>query len=395
MAIRLTIIVSVFLAFSWSCCKEQQKQGTCRPEWETEIPTGTAGEIYYEGLPNLPKSGDLLIAHTTIRDDGFLAEDNRLCAIDVKTGDIAWYFPADLEEKQYCSFNGKGYLYNNKLVFLYENNVSLFPRLVTATCLDVNNGDVFWEYEHASPSVPLVPAIGRDNVCFFVPDSSRVFKVDMDTDRITEFYRTSGKDVYINDIALCGNNLVVSCCCRTDEEYQLESSVVVLEAGTGQVRFSRILGRDSVPSHSIMEGDVLYSNVDTHLEAVDIIKGCILWERQDDWAYVLNDLIIYKDVLLKCAVNATVGYDKHTGKIRYDYQDYGSWYTTLHGKYAYMVNRQNKIDIIDVETGAIVDKIVCPYGKIGFFGSYPVFHDGKMYIMGENRLFRYPVYPWN
>ena len=64
-------------------------------------------------------------------------------------------------------------------------------------------------------------------------------------------------------------------------------------------------------------------------------------------------------------------------------------------KYAYLVNRRNEIDIIDVETGTKLDKIVCPYGEIGFFGSYPVIYDNKMYVMGENRLFRYPTYPWH
>lgn len=397
MAKSLNIACSIFLSLFCSCCKSQYGQGLVRPEWDVKMPMGTSLSIFYGGLTNLPKFNDLIIAHTTIRDEGFCAEDNRLCAIDVKTGDIAWYFPSDLEENRYCHFDSKAYMYKGKVVFEYAKNYSdplrRFSR--TEVCLNADNGEVIWEMEGETPCGSFRPAVGRENECFFAPDSCRVFKVDMDTDQIAEFYRTAGKDVYINDIALCGNNLVVSCCCRTDEEYQLESSVVVLDTGTGQVRFSRILGRDSVPSHSIMEGDVLYSNVETCLMATDIESGECLWERNDRWTYTLMDLHVYEDVILKCAGNATIGYDKKTGRIIYDYRDYGSYDTAREGRYAYIINCRGIVDILDIETGAIVDKIVCPYGRIGFFGSYPVFHDGKMYIMGENRLFRYPVYPWN
>ena len=394
MEMRLTIIVSLALSFLCSCCKTQYEQGSLQPEWETVIPTGTSGEIFYEGLPNMPKSGDIIIAHTTLRDEGFRAEDNRLCAIDINSGNVVWYFPADQNEKHYCFFNSKGYLYNDKLVFQYEKNGRDHQWSITTTCLDVNTGAVIWELERDTPNSHR-PAVGRRNECFFAPDSCSVYKVDLNTNQRNELYHTGSNDIYLTDLALFGDYLVLSCCSDSVEEYKLETFAIIIDVRTGQEVFNYDLGRGDVPPHFLLEKSILYANVETYLTAIDIHTGKRIWERDDRWAYTLFDMFIYKGVLLKCAGNATVGYDKETGKILYDYQDYGSYYTTLQGQYAYLVNRRNEIDIIDVETGTKLDNIVCPYGEIGFFGSYPVIYDNKMYVMGENRLFRYPTYPWH
>ena len=388
--------VAFALSFLYSCCRMPYEQGSLQPEWETVIPTGTSGEIFYDGLPNMPKSGDLVIAHTTVRDEGFWAEDNRLCAINVNSGEISWYYPANLNEKHYAHFDAKGYSYSGKIVFQYAKNYKddSSKWKITSLCLNAENGLIIWEIDGETPNSRR-PSVGRKNDCFFSPDSCSVYKVDLNTDQIIDFYHTVSNDIYITDIALFDNYLVLSCCSDSVEEYQLETYVFIIDATTGQEVFNSYLGRCSVPPHCLLEKNILYANVETYLTAIDIRTGQRLWERDDRWAYTLFDMYIYKDVLLKCAGNATVGYDKVTGKILYDYRDYGSYYTTLEGQYAYLVNRRNEIDIIDVETGTKLDKIVCPYGEIGFFGSYPAIYDNKMYVMGENRLFRYPTYPWH
>ena len=96
------IAISILIC---SCCKMQHEQGSVKPEWYADIPTFESPEIFYDGLPNIPQCGDLLIAHTTIRDDGFMAEDNRLCAININTREASWYFPGNLEEKHYAHFD--------------------------------------------------------------------------------------------------------------------------------------------------------------------------------------------------------------------------------------------------------------------------------------------------
>ena len=393
---HLIIPISTFFLLFFSCCKVSYKEGTLQPEWTVEIPTGTSGEIFYDGIPNMPKYGDLIIAHTTIADEGLFAEDNRLCAINVKTGKIEWYYPSDLEERHYAHFDAKGYLFKNKLIFQYSKDYKTFSErwYRTTVCLNVEDGSVLWEKEGRTTNKDI-PSVGRNHECFFVPDSCHVYKANLETNQIEQFYNTGNKDIVINDISLSGDYLVLSCYSHSTEEYQFETYVTILDITTGDVIFDRHLGISDVPSHSCLENGRLYANRETYLAAIDIHTGETLWERDDYWTYTLFDLHLYKDVLLKCAGNATTAYDKNTGEILYDYRNYGSWYSSLHGKYVYLVNRKCKIDIIDIETGTKLDQIVCPYGRQGFFGSYPVIYDDKMYIMGgTNRLFRYPVYPW-
>ena len=114
--------ISLLLVLS-SCCKLRRGEGGLQPEWEACIPTGSSKVIFYDGLKTLPKYKDFIIAHTTVYDGGFNFEDNRLCAVNLKTGLVEWYFLGNLDERHYCHFGGRGYLYKNKLVFQYHYEI--------------------------------------------------------------------------------------------------------------------------------------------------------------------------------------------------------------------------------------------------------------------------------
>ena len=93
--------------------------------------------------------------------------------------------------------------------------------------------------------------------------------------------------------------------------------------------------------------------------------------------------------------NATIGYDKKTGEVKYLFDNYGSECVTQEGKYAYFINRKGKLDILDIETGTKLDYVVCPEkGFSDFRMPYPTIYDDKLYIIGNNTLYRYPTYPW-
>ena len=99
---------------------------------------------------------------------------------------------------------------------------------------------------------------------------------------------------------------------------------------------------------------------------------------------------MYNGVVLKCGGNSTYGYNAQTGELLYKYDNFGSHYTTRHGKYAYMVTNAGWLAVIDIATGKIYKRIDCPDEM--FFGSYPTFHGNKMYIMGlPNYLYCYSV----
>ena len=375
----------------------QYEQGSLKPEWSAEIPTFKSQEIFCSGILNLPISGDVMVVPTTIYDGGFMAEDNRLCGMDLKTGDVKWYFPSDIENRRYCDFDSKGYEYHGKLVFQYETNHNEDIRLRSTVCLDVKTGSVLWESDCKNTYSTDKPVIGNGNDCFFVQDSCKICRVDMDSNQISELYYTGNDLLQISDIKLYEGYILVSCLSDSVvEEYQQETYVVIIDKASGNEIFKKYLGRASEGPHScFLEGDIIFAAVDRTMMAINVKTSETLWERYDMCAYGCQDVLFYNDILMKCAVNATIGYDKKTGNIKYLFDDYGSWYVTQNRRYAYFINRKNKLDIIDIETGERLDYIECPEkGFSDFWGPYPTIYDDKLYIIGNNTLYRYPTYPW-
>ena len=107
----LICLYSVLLIFCVSCCKENVE---VTPDKTITIDKGNCQYVYSEGLQNLPKYKNQIIAHTSFLLDNW--DDDRLCAINLKTGKADWYFPKDLSKAYKCAFDGFSYIYENKLV---------------------------------------------------------------------------------------------------------------------------------------------------------------------------------------------------------------------------------------------------------------------------------------
>ena len=325
-------------------------------------------------------------------------EDNRLCAIDLKSGDILWYFPGNLQDRHYCDFDANGYLYGNNLVFQYSKDARTYESCSqhTTTCINVENGTILWEENGKSGynSNTNKPVVGDDAHCFFVKDSNVVCQVDLSKDVVTDFFDTD--TLQINDIGLFEGYLAVSCSVKAQEDYLYNTYVLVLNKDTGEKKLLCNLGKHDILANCIISDGILYGNNSTIIKAVNLKTGNILWERDDPWAYINVDMFVYKGVLVKCSVNATTAYDARTGELLYYYDNYGSWDASTDGPYLYMVNRKGNIDIIDILTGKILDTIKCKYAEDGelFSGSIPTIYDGKLFMMSYNHLFRYPTYPW-
>ena len=92
MRISISIIISI-LCLLCSCCKDNLY---VYPDKKVSIYNGDSYYVYYDGLKILPKYKNLLISHTTFSIDNW--DDDRLCAINLKTGKADWYFPSDLSK---------------------------------------------------------------------------------------------------------------------------------------------------------------------------------------------------------------------------------------------------------------------------------------------------------
>ena len=222
-----------------------------------------------------------MVLPTTIYDGGFMWEDNRLCGMDLKTGEVKWYFPKDLDNRRYCHFDSKGYEYHGKLVFQYATHYNEDIRLRSTVCLDVRTGSVLWE-EDCKASRIIRPAIGSGEECYFVQDSCRICRVDMSNDQLSEFYYTGDDGLQINDLQLCNGLMVISCFSESEvEEFQGETYVVIVDVETGAEIFRKYLGRYPVPAHSFLEGNTIYSNLERKIMAIDMKTGDIIWEHYE------------------------------------------------------------------------------------------------------------------
>lgn len=409
--ILLTTSILIFL--SYSCCKQPKHQYGIKPLYEIQLPTGTSAEIYYNGLYTMPMYKDWIIAHTSIADDGIFREDNRLCAVNIKNKQVDWFFPINTNKRSYCAFDGKGYLYKNKLVFRYIkdfNEMSESNR--TTVCLNLDTNEILWEVtEDRDLSLDGKDlgngehVIGYKGKCFFVENEKDLIIADLDNNSHTTIYN-SGEE-FIHDLLLTEDNKFLVMFCykynRNEDEYSYDNRIRILDINSLQITYSREISPLAESGHfhfaaSGCENDgIIYVNIDTFITAINWEQDIQLWEREDYWAYIMMDMNVFGNTLLKCGRNATIGYNIHSGDVVYDYRDHGSLYTSFDGPYAYMVTAGEKLEIIDIESGNILDTVTCPYrdGKSGFIGSYPSIHGDKMYIMGcSNKLFCYPKYPW-
>ena len=398
-------IISLSLLLLTSCCKFGDGRGTLQPEWETRIPTGSSKVIFYDGLKILSKYKENIIAHTTVYDGGFNLEDNRLCAVNLKTGLVDWYFPKNTDERHYCDFGAKSYLYKNKLVFQYQKDARTYESrdLHTTCCLNLDKNEVVWSVERDSKEgrPANMDIIGKDKNCYFVQDNNILCSVDLETDVRTEIYKDDS--LKINHLSFAEKDRLLLFCYIEEGSFAYRTYIKILNLKTKEIEYFRKLTPEkanrmitSIPAVGFEKCGILYAALDTYTAAIDIKKDKLLWGRQDIWSYNAKDMFEYGGVLLKCGVNATTGYNAKTGEILYNYNNYGSNYATQQGRYVYLLTAKALVDIIDIKSGRKLDFIKCKYSNKGedFFGSYPTLIDGKMYIMSYNHLFRYPTYPW-
>lgn len=407
-----TLITISLLSILVVSCDWLLDKGTVKPqpEWEADI-SFQGCEVYGFGIQKIMKHDDMIVAHTTFSPlDMIGIPDNRLCAIDMKTGQSLWFFPKDENKRYAYNFNGKGHLYKDKLVFRYYDKKNYpDPWANAVVCLDVETGEEKWRIEgfvSDNSIIPVQDVEGDERFCYFIRNESVIYCADLESDTCSIIKEYA--DYTVNKIELTSdkNIIVFYSTAEKDESNYLirHNHLDILDRNTSEVIFTYSLETDIIPTilrefsleGGIEKDGVLYLWSYCYNSAVDITSGEVLWERCDRFTYRPNVHLLYDNILLKCCDNATVAYDIHTGEIIYGEDNYGCWNATLHGKYVYLFGRDQKIDIIDIETGEKVDYIKCKYHSKGerLWGSYPTVIDDKLYMMSDYHLFRYPLYPW-
>ena len=391
------MLINCFSLLFLSAGCEEHNQKQILPEWEVTLPTGSSPSVFYDGIPNLPTYNDIIVAHTTIFDGGFRNEDNRLCAIDIVKKEVVWYYPHNISDRSYYFFNSKGYTYGDKLVFQCQKDIrdSESSQYHSTVCLDIKTGITVCEHEGKSGYNSGInkPVAGIGPKCYFVMDSCTIGLINMENNTFSTFYDTDS--LQINDLYANDEYLLASCSIRASH-FNYNTYALVIQRSTGsKVLLSKINTGQILP-HCIINNGVIFCLAGTYIAAIDIKSGRTIWERDDPFSDYTQDTYVYNNTLVKCGGDATTGYQTTDGEISYSLKSYGSWYASAHGPYLYVVNRQQDLDIISIETGSIISQIQCKYHDDGelFFGSYPTVFGEYIYIMSNRHLFRYPTYPW-
>ena len=287
----LLLSTAIIIAFA-SCCKIHGGKGTLQPEWETRIPTGSSKVIFYDGLPVLPKYKYWIIAHTTIVDE-FFKEDNRLCAVNLNTGLVDWYFPKNTEERNYCHFDAKSYQYKNKLVFQYQKDARTYESrdCHTTCCLNLDSGEILWEVERNSKDgrPANMDIIGKGATCYFVQDNNIVCCVNLNTDVCTEIYKDD--ILKINYMSLASEDrLLLFCYEDVIGSFAYLTYIKILNLKTKEIEYFRKLTPEnanrmitSIPAIGFEKNGILYTNLDIYTAAIDISSDRLLWERKEDY----------------------------------------------------------------------------------------------------------------
>lgn len=404
-------MISIMCLTLTSCERNAYKRrGKLQPEWEADMRYYGHEGTYHFGVLKLHKYDDVIIANTTFNPPDTLGRpDDRLCGIDANTGETLWFFPKNVNERHYCVFYGTAHLYKHKLVFRYFDNPYNGPNAHSTVCLDLDSQEEVWRLDGERLDIwhnENVNVVGDGQLCYFVNNNKDVYCANMESDSFEIIKRY--EEYEVDNLSLTSdNNLMVfySSSEKNESNYLIRHNHIdILDKSNYTVVFTysletdiiREIKREFAIQGAIEKDGVLYLWSDCYNSAIDMASGEIIWERENIYTYVPNDHILYGDILLKCAINATVAYDIHTGEIIYGEDNYGCYHASLHGKYVYLLNRDLEMDIINIETGEIVDYIQSRYHRKDdkFFGSYPTIIDDKLYIMSHSHLFRYPLYPW-
>lgn len=369
------------------------------PEWEVQIPTKKADVISWLGLYDIYKYGDILVAHTSFYTDP-AAEDNRLCGINEKTGEVEWFFPADTTKRYDYLFDSKAYQYKNLLFFKYSDNDPRPLKRTYTTCFDIVTQKETWKIEDNASGEHIV--YGVDNKCYFSNSSDELYCMNLDDLSMTKIFEsdtTSISDMIVSK----DNKYIIISHYRTvvadnKNYYYVKAFITVLDSENN----SLVLNKEISPSGyyylslspTLFEYEgIVYVNINTYIAALNIQKNYIVWERYDDGMYMKRDMNNYNDIIFKSGINAISGYNSKTGERMYFHDFFGTMYSNCYGRFQYAIDSGLNLRIFDIETGKTLSIVKPKYKYRGdyFFGSNPTKIGDKLYIMGKKHLYRYSV----
>jgi len=386
-----------------------------KPLWSTELP-GKAG-AYNDGLIGLPIYDGKILFHSTYFTN-INAEDNRIHALDIETGEIKWTFPANYNKDNSMFFWGVPYIYNEFLVAKMPKfgNILLTDKLI---CINLKTGQQEWQKRlPASISFNSNDNIVGINTDFYFlqqsdsntliykgnsqnGDTTLLVKVIADkpedynrSSSSLQYFQTTNNDKYLFVGALEEKK-------NSTDTYAYKTFVYIIDIEKKVlIKKLPIVREDKgqTINDMVSANNRVYLACGRTTFCYNPNSESIEWSFSslESYNYMANHIIVNNNIVFLYGDNRFIGLDSQTGKKLYQ-GDIQCGNANAFNDFVYIIGSDAKLYIIDIKTGKILHQITCPEKyttHTGFLtGCKPHVFGDKLYVFGNYHAYCYDAVP--
>lgn len=410
-------IVVVFILLGCSCTPTPilEVEGI-KPLWSTKLP-GKAG-IYNYGLIGLPAFNGKILFHSTYftNIDG---EDNRIHALDMKTGEIIWTSPEKYKKENSMFFGGVPFLSNEYMVTkMPKSGITLpYDRLI---CVNMNTGIEVWNKsfkESNSYNVNYDDIVGSNSEFYFFQQTNTnpvLYKGDVISGEVSillniyatptnNYCRTTSelllyknKDINKDYIFIGGLESTI----ENTDEYSVYLLKINITKGylEDKIEIFKSSEYDFPINHNFLVGHKIYFAAGRMSCCYNITLNTIDWtyKSTESYNYMTNNVVVDDNIVFLYGDNRYVGLNAKTGEKLYQGNIQCGNANAFNG-YVYIIARDAKLYIVDIKTGKTLHRIICPeeYTSRTGFNTYckPQVYGDKLYVFGNYHAYCYDAVP--
>lgn len=402
-----------FIVFMGCSCtptaQPEIKKEEYQPIWETRLP-GEAG-IYNDGLIGFPIYGNNILFHSTyfINNDG---EDNRIHALNMETGEIAWTFPIVYNEEKPMLFSGEPFLYNEFVVTKMRKYGSVSTSKLI--CVNQRTGLEYWcKVIPSSLSYNINNCIVGDGSDFYYfvqseknailyrgnvisGDTTKCFQINPELGY--NYTNVTSNVIYVKDRGL----LLAGAWERDTSNSDINSSknyLYIIDAKDNRIIqkvYTNFLDNTMLISNVYCKDHKVFMSCGLTTICYNLDVGKIDWfyKSADSYNFMTNKILVSKNVVFLYGDNRYSGLDANLGKIIYQ-GDVQCGNANISDGFAYIIGRDSKLYMIDIETGKVLYRVTCPEESKSHTGfntfCKPQVYGDKLYVFGNYHAYCYHV----
>lgn len=389
-----------------------------QPVWSTKLP-GKAG-IYNDGLIGLPIYDDKIMFHSTystgIVNDVF-EEDNRIHALNMETGEIQWTYPTSYNKNKPMLFGGTAYQLNEFVVA----KMQILGSVLTDKLVGVNlkTGQELWYKEiPAINSYNIRPdVVGTSSDFFYFEQTNKnaiLCKGDIYTGQTKAVLEIQPEHCYnynfgTSNVLFHSNKKLVIMGAKErnslSSDDQLKDSYIYIVDVANNYSLNKILLKTDIGGDKDMLIARIYCDDDKIFAACGLTTVCynlntqtVEWtyKSTESYNYMTNNVVVNDGVVFLYGDNRYVGLDAQTGKKLYQGDIQCGNADAFNGS-VYVIGCDAKLYILDIQTGKILHRIICPeeYTTNTGFNTYckPQVYGDKLYVFGNYHAYCYEAVP--